>query len=292
MTGPPWWSSSWSSRAMASALVVSYDGSAFHGVARQPGLRTVAGRIEEALSIIGQRPIQLAVAGRTDAGVHARAQVFSCAEEIDPTVAGRIGKLSGGGLAVRSIVPVEDGFHARFSARFRQYVYRIRLAVDDPGYAGRAWLAGPGIDAELLGAALSAATGQRDFSALCKARSAGGFQRHLLASEVVVSSGFVDVIVVGVSFCQQLVRRLVGNAVAVATGRLGLAEFEGALGAFDRARLATVAPAGGLYLWRVGYGDNWQWVFDSYRKAGFEAEWVGFQPDELGLGIECYPCVG
>ncbi len=272
---------------MASALVVSYDGTAFHGVARQPGLRTVAGQIEEALSIVCQRPIELAIAGRTDAGVHARAQVLSCEERLNPTIGGRIAKLAGDGLAVRCILPVEDGFHARFSARFRQYLYRIRLAADDPVYARRAWLAGSGIDVGLLQAALAAASGRRDFSALCKARSAGGFERELLGSDVVVSEGFVDVVVVGASFCQQLVRRLVGNAVAVATGRLGLADFGSRLAELDRAGMATVAPAEGLYLWRVGYGGDWRWVFDSYRKAGFEAEWAGFQPDELGIAVEC-----
>lgn len=267
------------------ALVVAYDGQEFVGAAPQPGLRTVVGALRGALETVLQRSTLLAIAGRTDAGVHARAQLLSV--PIQPTegllvgdrdrFARRLGHLAGRGLWVRSAGVVAGSFDARRSVRWRHYLYRLDLRRGDRGGGAlldpRVWACGP-LDAEVLAAALATLRGDLDATGLCRAEAAGGYRRRVLSTRVWVRApGRVDVSVIGVSFCHEFVRRAVGNAVALAQGRLDWGRWSEGVHTGKRALLSTVAPPWGLVLWRVGLNDRWEWSEERLARLGAEADW-------------------
>ncbi|MHB8189003.1 MAG: tRNA pseudouridine(38-40) synthase TruA [Ferrimicrobium sp.] len=274
---------------MVTAWVVSYDGARFHGAAKQPGLATVAGAFGSGLEVALRRPVAIQIAGRTDAGVHARGQVFSVD---DPGAeVGWVGKInsmiSPQGASVRIAVELPATFHARFSARWRHYVYRIQLtAVPDPLWGDRAWGVPFDLDVAAMQRAAGELVGTHDFSALCRAKSAGGFMRELTEVAIVPGFGFLDVVVVGRSFCHQLVRRLVGALVDVGRGRQASESVSSRLASCDRRMFPSVAPPWGLYLWRVGYGDPPVGVAESYRINGFEREWVSVVTGEFQFPLD------
>jgi len=271
-------------------LVVGYDGQVFHGAARQPGLRTVAGSLERAASIVAQSRAVVRLAGRTDAGVHARAQVIAVSFPEDPAVherlgeaerlAGRLERLAGPGLVVRRVAWGPDGFDPRRFATWRHYLYRLSLARSAWAGAGLRWTVGP-LDVELLAQALAGVRGELDATALCRAGADGGYRRTVHAARVWVrGGGLVDVSVVGSSFCHEFVRRLVGNAVAVAAGRRSLAAWREAIDTGRRDVLSQVAPPWALTLWRVGFDAEWRWSEARLVQLGFERDAAELDPRE------------
>ncbi|MDX6319076.1 MAG: tRNA pseudouridine38-40 synthase, partial [Nocardioidaceae bacterium] len=173
-------------------LDVRYDGSDFSGWAAQPGRRTVQETLEQALATVlgGTRP-RLTVAGRTDAGVHARGQVAHAdvdrgvlgadAGDLD-RVAGRLARLLPDDVRVRRVSVAPDGFDARFSAVWRRYAYRIcdSPAGADP-LARRHVLAWPRrLDDEAMSRAATSLTGEHDFAAFCRRRARATTVRALL----------------------------------------------------------------------------------------------------------------
>jgi tRNA pseudouridine38-40 synthase len=240
-------------------LDIVYEGTAFHGWAKQPRLRTVQGVLEEALAKILPQPVRLSVAGRTDAGVHALAQVasFTCAQHDLSAVLLRrsLNALLPPDVAVTLVSPAPPGFVAR-GARSRTYRYRLVVAPVRP-VADRAyvWSLPGALDAEALQVAAVWLRGRRDFAALTPSA-------HLYRScvrEVAVAewrSVGVDQWVFEIradSFLHNMVRVAVGCMVDVAQGRLSPAEFEAGLAGGRRRHMGQTAPARGLALVAVEY---------------------------------------
>ena len=242
-------------------LDLAYDGTAFAGWARQPGLRTVQGVVEDAIAQVLRlpQPVALTCAGRTDAGVHARGQVA----HVDVDTELDLGALARGlrgvlpdDVWVTTVAVAPAGFDARFSALSRHYRYRI---CDDP----RAW--DPLLRREVvryprvldLGAMNTAAQpllGEHDFSALCKSREGGTTIRCLQSLEWVRGlTGLAEMTVSADAFCHSLVRALVGVLVPVGDGRQSV-EWPGqVVAARVRDSHVTVMPAHGLVLEEVRY---------------------------------------
>ncbi|WP_423182038.1 tRNA pseudouridine synthase A [Arthrobacter sp. NyZ413] len=223
-------------------LDLSYDGGPFSGWALQPGLRTVQGCLEEALELIVRRPVRVTVAGRTDAGVHARGQVahvdLSEAEwsgltrgrDFDPsaTLVRRLrGALSRvlhdetGAIEVHDAGLAPDGFDARFSALWRRYSYRIADGAErwDPVLRRLTLWHKAALDERAMNAGAAALLGLQDFRAYCKPREGATTIRELQRFEF--SRGSDGVIVVSVqadAFCHNMVRALVGSALRVGEG--------------------------------------------------------------------------
>jgi len=270
---------------VATCLVVAYDGAAFHGAARQPGVVTVVGALEEALRLRGIATEGLAIAGRTDAGVHARAQVVSGLPALGAEELARLAQMLPRALWLRAACQVEESFDARRGARWRSYVYRIRRASRDP-LAERAWslpLPLALCSMREVAAELALVT---DFSALCKSSAAGGYRRRLLTVELLERPGWLEIVVVGESFCHQMVRRVVGMLVEVGRGRLPAGEALARVRGGDRTQLAFLAPPRGLFLWGVGYRAEWSEALESYRAHGFEQEWAKIDRRELPGPLE------
>ena len=240
-------------------LDIVYEGTAFHGWAKQPRLRTVQGVIEEALAKVLPQPVRLSVAGRTDAGVHALAQVasFTCAQHDLSALRLRrsLNALLPPDVAVTLVSPAPRGFVAR-AARSRTYRYRLAVAPVRP-VADRAyvWSLPGGLDAEALREAAVWLRGRHDFAALtpsahlyrsCVREVAVAEWRPVGADEWVFE-------IRADSFLHNMVRVAVGCMVDVAQGRLSPAEFEAGLAGGRRRHMGQTAPAKGLALVAVEY---------------------------------------
>ncbi|HEX9227213.1 MAG TPA: tRNA pseudouridine synthase A [Arthrobacter sp.] len=223
-------------------LDLAYDGGPFNGWAVQPGRRTVQGALEEALALLIRRPIRVTVAGRTDAGVHARGQVvhvdLSEAEwlglnrgvELDPSVAllrrlrGALSRGLGdltGAIEVHRVSIAPEGFDARFSALWRRYSYRIadgQARWDPLGRTSTLWHKDQ-LDVGLLNEGASQLLGLQDFRSYCKPREGATTIRELQRFEFARGADGVLVATVQAdAFCHNMVRSLVGSALYVGAG--------------------------------------------------------------------------
>ena len=240
-------------------LLIAYDGTDFHGWAKQPGVRTIEGVIEEALGRLLPEPPRLSVAGRTDAGVHAEGQVtsFIAPDQVDP---GRVQRMLNGLLSPEVVVltatRAPEGFDARHSATRREYRYRIDTGSFASPFTARYVWHRPGRLA--LGRMRSAARlllGEHDFSSFCRAAEAPASPVRTL-SRLAVSAHPEQLVIRAVAnaFLHQMVRSLVGTLVAVGEGRIEADTMPGILEARSRAAAGPAAPPHGLTLVRVVYG--------------------------------------
>ena len=250
-------------------MLLAYDGTDFRGFAENAGVRTVGGELRRAIEqVLGQR-VALAVAGRTDAGVHARGQVvsFDATEAVLDTVGlGRsLVSMLAPEIVVRDVRPAEADFHARFSARWRSYRYRIlAAAVPDPFPARTTWWLPHSLDLGAMGDAAESLVGVHDFSAFCRRpRTADGSTASLVRrvlrtgwSEQTHEEGrLLTFEIVATAFCHQMVRSIVGTLVEVGRGHRRPEQVRQALGGGDRSLAGQLAPPNGLTLWEVGYDD-------------------------------------
>jgi tRNA pseudouridine38-40 synthase len=239
-------------------LVLAYDGTDFRGFARQPGLRTVQGVLEAALErVLGGVP-KIAVAGRTDAGVHAEAQVVSFPSEADPDLIRQaLNDMLGPEVAVTKAGPAPAGFDARHSATAREYRYRVRWGqVPDPFTASYEWHR-PGryrLDAMRRAAALL--RGEHDFASFCRPPGEGSTVRTLQRLSVRRQGDLLEFRARADSFLHQMVRSLVGTLLAVGQGKMEAEAMPQVLSARDRSAAGPLAPPHGLTLLSVHYGSH------------------------------------
>jgi tRNA pseudouridine38-40 synthase len=245
----------------ACRMVVAYDGTDFRGFAAQRDQRTVQGTLGAALAKVLRHDVELAVAGRTDAGVHAWGQVvsFPAIPGLEPTrLRASLNALVGPEVAVREVELVAPGFDARHSARWRAYRFTIdNRRVPDPMLARYAWHVPDPLDLPALRLGSDPFIGEHDFSSFCRKGPAGSTttRRVLDARWVEVTDGVLRFDITATAFCWQMVRSIVGTLVDVGRGRRRPGDILGILRAGDRAAAGTVAPPHGLCLWEVGYPD-------------------------------------
>jgi tRNA pseudouridine38-40 synthase len=245
--------------------VVAYDGSAFHGFAENVGVATVAGTLRSAIERVVGAPVELAAAGRTDTGVHARGQVVSFEvpdERGDPhDLRKRLNALCAPAIVVREIATTSVDFHARFSARCRRYRYTIlNREVPDPFLAATSWHVVAPLDLPAMRLATDPLIGEHDFSSFCRRprvatddESPSMVRRILTAAWEGPDDDVLTFDITGTSFCHQMVRSVVGTLVEVGSGRKRAGEMLGIIEAKDRRRAGQLAPPHGLCLWEVGY---------------------------------------
>lgn len=258
-------------------LDVAYDGGPFSGWAVQPGLPTVQGILEEALALILRRPVRVIVAGRTDAGVHARGQVVHvdlAAEEweglprrseagpedvLARRLRGALSRVLGsetGAIEVRSVVVPPHGFDARFSALWRRYSYRIADRPEhwDPTLRGITLWHRAALDVGRMNGAAAQLLGLQDFLAFCKPREGSTTVRELQDfSFERTPEGIVVVHVRADAFCHNMVRALVGSALRVGEGLERPEWLHERMLARARDAKTRLAPAHPLVLEEVGY---------------------------------------
>lgn len=246
-------------------LDLGYDGAGFHGWAAQAGLRTVQGELETWLPRVLRldAPTPLTVAGRTDAGVHARGQVAHVDLPIGglgPELVRRLGRVLPSDLVVTAASEVPDDFDARFSALWRRYTYRLADGPADPLHRGMVASVRTPIDVAALDAVGATLVGLHDFAAFCRRREGATTVRQVLdcGAHRVAAGELAGVVEVGIradAFCHAMVRSVVGALVAVATGERTPAWLAAHLARPHRAHDVTVLPPHGLVLEEVGYPD-------------------------------------
>ena len=239
-------------------LDVAYDGSGFHGFARQPKLRTVQGEVEGALSRIVGEEVRTVGAGRTDAGVHARGQVmsFGTDEALDGgRMVRSLNRMLGPEIAVVGCREAPAGFDARFSARSRVYRYQVLAApVHDPLRRLVTWHVPEPLDVEAMGAAASAFVGEHDFASFCRSSPGRSTVRTVLDARWDREGDLLVFWIEAHAFCHQMVRSIVGFCVDVGRGRAEAGSVAEVLASRDRAAARPIAPPQGLILWEVRYG--------------------------------------
>jgi tRNA pseudouridine38-40 synthase len=257
---------------------LAYDGTAFHGWATQPGLRTVQGVVEEGLAVALRRRdpagtllrVPVVCAGRTDTGVHARGQVLhvdttpselaaSAGRSTEPPLEALVRRLGGilpTDVVARSVTEAPAGFDARFSATWRRYVYRVcdQASARDPLTRASVLAWSRPLSLPALVSASEPLVGLHDFAAFCKQREGATTIRTLLdLSWARRPDGVLEATVRADAFCHSMVRALIGCLLAVGEGRRPAEWPASVLSAGSRSADFAVAPAHGLTLEEVGY---------------------------------------
>jgi tRNA pseudouridine38-40 synthase len=234
-------------------LTLEYDGTGFRGWAAHPGLRTLEGVLQEALSDVFESSSELRVAGRTDTGVHALAQVASVEveggapfERAAPALNARLP----GDVAVSAAEPAAPDFDARYLARARSYRYRVyRRAERSPFEAGRSWWYPYPLDEEQLAVSAELILGEHDFRAFTPAET-----QHKVLTRTVESAVWhrrgeaLELEITADSFLRHMVRTLVGTMVEQSPRELQQLLEKG-----QRSGAGATAPPCGLYLVSVRY---------------------------------------
>jgi len=245
-------------------MLVAYDGSGFHGFAAQPGQRTVAGVLSEAIQRVTRQPAELTCAGRTDRGVHAWGQVVSvdlpASVDLD-SLRRSLVKLCGPAIVVREVGLAAPDFDARFSATGRTYRYTVlNRDVPDPFLAATTWHVPVPLDLELLTLACDPFLGEHDFSAFCRRPKVAPDGEPVSLVRRVRRAVWTDLgddrlrfEIEANAFCHQMVRSIVGTIVAAGHSQVKAGDIRSILRTGDRSAAAPIAPPEGLCLWHVSY---------------------------------------
>ncbi len=242
-------------------LLVEYDGRPFNGFQAQAGQPTVQGAIEAAVLAFSGESVRIAASGRTDTGVHALGQVVhvDLAKTWPPAV---VRDALNAHLMPQPVVVLEaeiavEGWHARFSARERRYLYRILNRRSPPALLqGKVWHVKKPLDAHLMHEAAQGLIGLHDFTTFrdmqCQSKSPiktlDLATVHREGEEVLLSFA-------ARSFLHRQIRSMAGSLVEVGLGRWSADDLTAALEAKDRKACGPVAPSDGLYFYGVSYED-------------------------------------
>ena len=249
-------------------LDLGYDGQGFSGWAAQPGRRTVQGVLTEAITRVLRfpEPVQLVVAGRTDAGVHARGQVAHVdlpvgspgGDTPGDTLRHRLSRVLPDDVAVHRVSLAPPGFDARFSAVWRRYVYRLwdEQSRPDPLLRRHVTDVRAQLDIARMQAAATTLVGLHDYAAFCKPREGATTIRTVQwigVSRATDAAGTLEVDLRADAFCHSMVRAVVGALVAVGSQRRSIDWLAEVLASPVRHSQVGVLPPHGLCLEEVGY---------------------------------------
>ena len=242
-------------------ITLQYDGTNYVGWQRQGAGVSIQGLLEDALAPMNGEPITVHGAGRTDAGVHALAQVatISFAGTLEcPTLARALNAALPADVRVLSVEEAQPGFHARFSAIGKVYEYRIVNAPFVSPFLSRfVWHIAQPLDVEAMKRASGPLVGEHDFAAFQGRRTVRSSTNRAVRRIVWTDGGGYDrpliMRIEGDGFLRHMVRNMVGTLVEVGTGRWLPSQVESVLSSLDRSQAGPTAPAHGLFLVGVYY---------------------------------------
>jgi tRNA pseudouridine38-40 synthase len=248
-------------------LTLQYDGTCFSGLERQPGKETIRGELEKALQKLFKSKINTISASRTDAKVHALAQVMGFKLESNIPVlkiAPALNSCLPHSLRVLKAEEVKENFHARYDAKSKEYEYLIYNGeIFPPFYQNLAWQVKQKLDLAAMRKACRILKGRHDFSSFCAAHSDDkNFTKTLYLVSVRERKiklwndqnfSFISFRFKGDGFLYKMVRNLVGTLIEVGVGKRTVAEVKKILKGKDRKLAGKTAPAKGLCLIKVNY---------------------------------------
>ena len=240
-------------------LTVCYDGTRYSGWQRQGNTgTTIQCKLETLLTRLLNQPVELAASGRTDAGVHARAQVCSFKADTGlscPELLGLIRQYLPEDIGAISLSEAPLGFHARLNCREKTYIYRIWNSAEPNVFNRRYMLSVPEqLDTEAMRQAAEALLGRHDFTSFCaNKRMKKSAVRELRHVDFIRNGSELQIAFTGDGFLYNMVRILVGTLLQVGLGQCSAGDMEAILAAKDRSLAGPAAPAHGLILWEVRY---------------------------------------
>lgn len=242
-------------------LEIAYDGTDFHGFAKQQGLRTVQGTLEAVLERITGRPVEVFGSGRTDAGVHARAQIVHFVQHHGPPVEKYPYVLRR--VLPRDIVLVNaekaaPSFHARFSVERKTYRYTVQRAEVQDVFTNRfSWHVPGTLWVERMRVAATYLTGEHDFTSFCAASTSVKDKNRTIFNLNIEEQGtFLHIHCTGSGFLQHMVRIIVGTLIDIGQERFSPNDILHMLKTLDRRVAGRTAPPHGLCLWEIVYPEN------------------------------------
>lgn len=236
----------------------AYDGAHFSGWQCQEDGKGIQDAIQTRLAQILGEKVRIEASGRTDAGVHARAQVF----HFDAAWRHGAGKFLAAlksclpeAIQIIALRPTASDFHARFSAKGKRYVYHVHLGDADPFTRPYCWEVFRPVDVEAMRAAAAILVGRQDFRAFSALNGPARDDtvRHLRRLDVLQRGSRVRIIAEGDGFLYKMVRSLAGALVSVGVGRASVEDLRAILGSRKRTAAVLTAPPRGLFLDRVFY---------------------------------------
>ena len=238
-------------------ITLSYDGTRYHGWQIQPNGDSVQQCLQEALSTLLRKPVEVVGAGRTDTGVHARMMVahFDWEETIDgKQLAYKLNKLLSGDIAVQEVRQVEDDMHARFSATSRTYHYFIHTRKD-PFLQAYSWQIPFALDFEKMNEAAKVLLEYKDFTSFSKVNT--DTKTNLCDLKEAfweeVESGQWRFTITANRFLRNMVRAIVGTLVEVGRDRISIEEMRHIIEAKDRCQAGESVPGKALFLVDIKY---------------------------------------
>lgn len=244
--------------------IISYDGTNFSGYQIQPNKRTIQGELERAIRTIHKgEHVRVYSSGRTDTGVHAKAQTIHFTPKghlINVNWKRALNSLLPDDIYVHEVEPVPEGFHVRFDALAKEYRYYVTVG-DEPDVfkANYRHQIKDKLDVKAMKKACQQFIGTHDFTSFSSAKSTvkGSKVRTLYDVQCHRRDAEFEFIFRGDGFLYNMVRILVGALIDVGRGRFSPEEISGLIEKRDRTLVGDTAPPQGLYLWRVFYEKTW-----------------------------------
>ena len=236
-------------------IEISYDGSLFHGFQKQLNVRTVQSEIEDSLKLITDN-YELNYAGRTDAGVHARSQIISLKtiDNLEPPFFNSLDSLLGDEIKIKKFQKVKNSFHPRFNAKSR--VYKYFLQPNDKGTPynrNYRYLVKTPLELDKLKSIEKIFLGRKNFKNFSKLRKGQDPFREISKSEWSKTNDYFVYTIEGSSFLHNMVRAIVGCQLALQESKITKKELKESLERPKVERFNFIAPAHGLYLWKIKY---------------------------------------
>lgn len=237
-------------------LIVEYDGSYFHGFQRQLKENSVQEQLEKVLSEITKEEIKINGAGRTDAGVHAYGQViaFKTSRNIPEDNLKKImNKKLYPHIYIRKVEIASDAFHPRIDAIKKEYHYKVSINNFDPLKVNYYYFFHDRIDISKIRKAMEFIKGTHDFKSLCKLTEEKTTIRTIEKFDLEVKDGILEFTIIGDGFLRNMVRIIIALVLRVGEGKINVEDVEKIINEKNRRLAPWVAPANGLYLWKVYY---------------------------------------
>lgn len=243
-------------------LTIAYDGTEYSGWQVQPNAVTIQELLEKAVKILVRQDVSIVGAGRTDAGVHARAQVahFSCDQKLDiPPFMTSVNGILPNDVRVLNVEEVSEGFHARFGAKGKIYHYNLSMnRFQDPFRRRYSHHVRHKLDVELLREAAKEFIGTHNFKSFANEAYAGSAAKNPIRTlnrldVVEEGNGFIRLEFEGESFLYKMVRNITGTLLEVASGKRPVSDIREIMEAQDRRRAGRAAPALGLFMVSIHY---------------------------------------